>query len=993
MGVDPNVRITQYAHSAWRLQDGIINGEPFALAQTTDGYLWIGTANGLLKFDGVRFVPWVSREGKDLSKSVYSLLAGKDGSLWIGTSNGLAVLKKRELKTYAASSGRVNAIVEDSKGIVWFARSRVRDHGGPLCSVVADGVKCYGPTEGISIPFAGTMAVDASDNFWIGDATVAMRWKPDSVRTFELATPKSNGGLEGVGAFASAVDGSIWVGIARQGHQLGLQRLVKDKWTAFRTPKFDGESLSVTALYLDKQNSLWVGTKNQGIFRINGDDVDRFTAADGLSNDGINAISGDSEGNVWIATSSGIDSFRDLKIVSLGAREGLSGNAPGPLLPKSDGGVWIGNDDALDHVQNKQITSIGRANGLPGQRVTALFGDRNGLMWVGTDRGLFTYAKGKFSPILRSDGSALGFPLSVVQDHDGSLWAECLGDRRELVKIEGRRITGEFTSEQVSAGSVLAAAPEGGVWLGLQNGNLGRFRAGRFEEFRFEDGRKAGILQQVLPNPNGTVLVAATSGVIGFRGGRLQTLTSKNGLPCDPIYSMVFDAHENLWLYSQCGLVRIAGDELRDWWDHPEAKVHATVLDAFDGAQPAHYWFPPGAILTVDGRLWFANESVVQILDPDHLNQNTLAPPVYVEHVIANHKDYFPSDSLQLPPHVRDLEIDYTALSFVSPAKVRFRYMLEGHDAQWQDPGTRREAFYTDLRPGKYRFRVIASNNDDVWNEAGASISFFVAPAWYQTKLFLVLCLITAALLIMLVHWLRMRYALSSLSARFDERLAERTRIAREFHDTLLQTIEGSKLVADDALDQSADPARLRHAVEQLSEWLARAIQEGRAALQSLRTSTTETNDLAEGLRRATDECRMFSPMKTSLLLKGETKEMHPVVRDEIYRIAYEAIRNACVHSRASQLDVELKYAQNLAIRVSDNGVGIPSEILNQGKNGHYGLQGMRERAERIGGKLKIISSANSGTEVAVEIPGRIVFLRPDETTMEKIASVFRATK
>jgi signal transduction histidine kinase len=290
-------------------------------------------------------------------------------------------------------------------------------------------------------------------------------------------------------------------------------------------------------------------------------------------------------------------------------------------------------------------------------------------------------------------------------------------------------------------------------------------------------------------------------------------------------------------------------------------------------------------------------------------------------------------------------------------------------------------------------FRVIASNNDGVWNETGASLSFIVTPAWYQMKLFFVVCFAAVVLLLMLLHWLRMRYAMNSLSARFDGRLAERTRIAREFHDTLLQTIEGSKLVADDVLDQPADPARMRRAIEQLSEWLARAIQEGRAALQSLRTSTTETNDLAEGLRRATEECRMFSPMKTSLLVQGETREMHPVVRDEVYRIAYEAIRTACVHSKASELAVELEYAQDLTMRVSDNGVGIPASLISRGKDGHYGLQGMRERAERIGGKLKVTSSANSGTEITIVIPGRVIFLRPDKSSIEKISSVFHVKR
>ena len=244
-----------------------------------------------------------------------------------------------------------------------------------------------------------------------------------------------------------------------------------------------------------------------------------------------------------------------------------------------------------------------------------------------------------------------------------------------------------------------------------------------------------------------------------------------------------------------------------------------------------------------------------------------------------------------------------------------------------------------------------------------------------QFKLLLAVIVLTTT---WALYRLRIRQVAHALAVRFDERLAERTRIAREFHDTLIQTIQGSKLVADDALDQSADPARMRHALNQLSEWLGRAIQEGRAALNSLRTSATETNDLAEGLRRATEECRMFSPIVASFSVDGDAREMHPVVRDEIYRIGYEAIRNACVHSKASQLHVGLKYGQDLAISVGDNGVGIPESIINGATDGHYGLQGMRERAARIGGKLRMVSSVDSGTEVSLVVPGRIAFRVPE---------------
>ena len=971
-GVDPNVRMTQYAHSAWRVQDGVIDGEPTAIAQTSDGYIWIGTENGLLRFDGVRFVPWATKDGQRFSKSVFSLLAAPDGSLWIGTGSGIAEIKDDALKALTNSS-RVNAIIRDKDGTIWYTRSRVHDNGGPLCKVAGNDVQCYDKSEGVPFSYAEPLLEDALGNLWIGSSTALLRWKTGFGTSLSPKLAKSNEGLRGVAALALGPNGSLWVGLGRKGAGLGLQRFDNGRWTSFRTANFDGDKISVASLYRDTENTLWVGTDNQGIYRIRGDEVDHFTSADGLSDDTVNAFLEDREGNMWMLTTRGVESFRNLKVISITAHEGLSFPVPGPLLAARDGTVWIGNDGAVDKVWPDQVHAVQSKDALPGQRVTSLYEDRDGQIWIGTDRGLFAYAHGKYTPIRSKDGSSLGLVLSVAQDTEGVVYAAAWA-RKELVRIEKGQVREELKDPAGFTASFLLAASDGGIWLGLANGELARYLHGHVEVFHYDNGQKPGVVHQLLVSPNGELIGVTATAVVGLHSGRLQLLTTSNGLPCNAAYGLVFDSEQNLWLYTQCGLVKIAADDLKNWWEHPDAHLPVSVLDALDGVQPSLAPFVPTAVRSLDGRLWFANESVVQVLDPHHLTRNPVVPPVHIEEVIANRKGYPPNDALRLPPRIRDLEIDYTALSFVNPAKVHFRYMLEGHDEQWEDAGTRRQAFYTDLRPGHYRFHVIASNNDGLWNEAGSTLSFSVAPAYYQTKLFIAMWVALAICLLMLLHWLRMRYAMNALSARFDERLAERTRIARELHDTLLQTIEGSKLVADDALDQS-DPSRLRTVVEQLSEWLGRAIDEGRAALHSLRTSTTETNDLAEGLRRATEECRMFSPMSTSLSVQGEAQEMHPVVRDEIYRIAYEAIRNACVHSKASQLHVELSYAHDLIIHVRDNGVGISPAFLREGKGCHFGLTGMRERAERIGAKLKISSNGDSGTDIMMIVPGRIAFL------------------
>ena len=315
-------------------------------------------------------------------------------------------------------------------------------------------------------------------------------------------------------------------------------------------------------------------------------------------------------------------------------------------------------------------------------------------------------------------------------------------------------------------------------------------------------------------------------------------------------------------------------------------------------------------------------------------------------------------------------------LSFAAPQKVLFRYRLEGRDDTWQEPGTRRQAFYNDLRPGRYHFRVMASNNDGVWNEQGATLDIVIAPAWYQTNAFLVLCVAASVVAMYTLYQLRMRQIARSFNARFDERLAERTRVARELHDTLLQTVQGSKMVADNALSRPEDAVRMYRAMEQVSSWLGQASTEARAAVNALRASTQETNDLAEALHHAIENCRRQGSLQTSLSVAGEAKEMHPVVRDEVYRIGYEAIRNACTHSGGSRLEVGLTYGHDLIVQVSDNGGGIDPAFVSAGREGHFGLPGMRERAERIGATLTVVSSASSGTEIKVMVPGRVIFRR-----------------
>jgi signal transduction histidine kinase/ligand-binding sensor domain-containing protein len=968
--VDPGTRLSQYAHTAWRIQDGFFSGAPNAITQTADGYLWIGTQNGLFRFDGVRFTGFAPVDGKPALGAIFSLLAGTDGSLWIGTEGNLAHLKDDALARFSDGHGRVNAILQDHNGTVWITRSRPVDRTGPLCEVAGTHLLCKGKADGITRPYAEPLTEDLAGNLWFGSADVVTRWRPGSSATFAPAGLKQAEGLSGVHALAATRDGSIWAGMNRKGPGLGLQHFVADSWKPFTAPGLNGENLEVNVLFVDRQNTLWVGTQNSGVLRIHEGKVERFSSADGLSGDTVTRFFEDREGDLWVATTEGIDSFRSLSVLTFSTREGLSSGSVNSVLAARDGTVWIGNHGSLDYIRGDKLNSIRLQ---AGRRVTSLFEDHAGQLWVGIDNALYIYRQGRFEEITGAKEGPLGPVVALAEDRDHNVWVQSVGNPRRLVRIQDGKVRQELLPPAMPTASSLATDPEGGIWLGLVSGGLARYRNGRLETFAVSKTLNPRVLQLAV-RADGSLLGATAAGLIYWRDGTLRILTAQNGLPCDNFYSLASRAGDGLWLYANCGIVHVPDAELAKWWRNGSTIVSVETFDVFDGTRPFSVPFQPGASQSSDGRLWFANESVVQMLDPSHSRANTLAPPVHIELLVADHKSYSPSSRVNLPARTRDLEIDYTALSLTAPPKVRFRYKLEGHDPGWREAQTRRHAFYNDLPPGQYRFRVIACNNSGLWNETGANLDFTIAPAWFQTEWFYALSISGGLLLLWAFISIRMRQMRKVLSARFDERLAERTRMARELHDTFLQTLQGSKLVADDALETPADPVHMRKAIEQLSLWLGRAIDEGRAALNSLRISATETNDLAEAFKRAAEESRMQSRMEVSFSVSGQSKEMHPVVRDEVYRIGYEDIRNAYLHSKGTRLEVSLRYGRDLSVCVKDNGVGIDPTFAYQGRNGHFGIQGMRERAERIGGKLLIVSSPESGTEVTIAVPAGVCF-------------------
>jgi signal transduction histidine kinase/ligand-binding sensor domain-containing protein len=970
--LDPTSHISQYGHSVWRVRDGYFGGAPQVITQTKDGYIWVGTESGLFKFDGVRFVPWVAPSGEGLpSSDILSLLSARDGSLWIGMDSGLAHLVNHRLILYQKDEGwAVDGIFEDRDGKIWFTRIRSDDKTHSPCQVLDAGVRCFGGKDGVDVFGTGPIAQDPSGDLWLGSSTTLVKWRPGASKVYRPRALQSNEGNRGVVALLPAADGSLWVGMAVAARGAGLQRMVDGTLKPFLAPNLNGETLVVTALRSDRQNSLWVGT-TQGLYRIRGTEVDHYVNADGLSSDWVTGIFEDREGNIWVATSRGIDMFRDLCVKSISHREGLFEGAVESVAASQDGNVWIATVP-LQVIGPRGVSLFGPSKRLPSSLATSLFEDHAGRLWAGMINRLFVYERGSFREITKQDGSALGMVMSIAEDPEHNIWVESAGPPGTLVLIRDLKVRQQFPAPAMPLARKIVADRQGGIWLGLTRGDLARYRDGQLNTFTF--GHHANTrVRAIIAASDGSILGATAFGIVGWKNGKQEILTVQNGLPCNTVNTLISDDAGNLWLSAECGLIEIPKQEMQLWWEHPETRLSLRVLDILDGMEPG--WAPFNASTkTPDGRLWFTNSSLVQVIDPAHIPENALPPPVDISALVADRRAYLPDSAIRLPPLTRGLEIDYTALSFVVPQKVRFRYMLEGHDVAWQEPGTRRQAFYNDLRPRRYRFRVIACNEDGVWNNVGATIDFTIAPAWFQTYWFFALCAAGALLIMWLLYRMRVRRVAKAMSVRFDERLAERTRIARDFHDTLLQTIQGSKLVADSALKQSADPTPMRGAMEQLSAWLGRATEESRTALNSLRTSTTEENDLVSAFRRAIEDCRTQSFMEASLSVVGEVSEMHPIVRDEVYRIGYEAIRNACVHSQAARLQVELTYAEDLILRVRDSGVGIAPAIADGGREGHFGLQGMRERADRIMAKLTVETSTSNGTEIKLVVPGSIIY-------------------
>ena len=827
---------------------------------------------------------------------------------------------------------------------------------------------------------ADAVLADGEGGFWVGGQTALVHWRAGVSQIYPIEGLKSNAGDIGINKLARGTDGSLWVGIAAAGPGLGLGKLSDGVFRPFVTPDFDGSKVSVYDMIVDRDGSLWVASLGKGIFRIRGDVVEHYGRTDGLSSDTVAALFEDREGIVWAATTNGIDSFRDPPIVTFSAVEGLGNDAVTGVLASQDGTIWIANSGSLDHIVNGSVSSIRAGNGLPGHQVASMMEDRAGNLWVGVDDGLYLFKDGRFRRLPDPNHEPLGLVVGVTEDIDGNIWAECAGHARKLVRIRDFQVVEEFTSSQVPPGHTLAPDPHGGIWIGTLNGDLVRFRHGALDKFSLRP-KGERVSHQIIANADGSVLAASDDGLVGVRQDKVQRMTKKNGLPCDAVISFIEDDAKRWWLYTDCGVVELPGSEMQRWWANPEAVVQTHVYDVLEGARPQGRPSFNSAAYSPDGRVWFASGFVLQMVDPSRLSQKAPPAETYVESVMVDRKEFAATEGLKLSPHPRDLQIDYTSPTFLIPQRVKFRYRLDGYDHDWHDAGTRRQAFYTDLPPGKYSFRVIASNSDGVWDDTPAKAGFLRRTRVLPDEL------VPRPLRDRFpgAAWAAYQWRLRQLHHQFemtlDARVGERTRIARELHDTLLQSFHGLLLRFQTVFQLL--PERPMEAKEKLGgaiEQAAEAITEGRDAVQGLRDSTVQGNDLALAISTVGEELATDSTndRRTAfrVAVEGQSRNLHPILRDEIYRIAAEALRNAFRHAQARQVEVEIRYAkEQFRLRVRDDGKGIDPAVLSRhGVEGHYGLTGMRERATLMGARLTVWSEVDAGTEVELRLPASTAY-------------------
>ncbi|HET8772559.1 MAG TPA: two-component regulator propeller domain-containing protein [Thermoanaerobaculia bacterium] len=958
--------ISQFHHTAWTAKDGAPS-QISALAQTADGFLWIGSARGLFRFDGVQFEAYTPPAGVTLpSHNIYTLMATPDGGLWVSfRPSGLGFLQDGRITVLTRPEelppAYVNAFALDRDGRLWA--------GTPNGLAVRSGTRWQVMHPEWTVL---TLLVDREGALWVG-TTTSVFFLRRGAKEFE----DGGAGRGRAAALAQGPDGTLWASDSPyKVRRLSRRPRPEDRLELVVNP---------SDVLVDRDGTLWMIDMSFGMTRlrhperapnraIHDDDplLEPYTERDGLSGDLANVLFEDREGNVWVGTSKGLDRFRYSHVVPV--------PLPGPhqkvtLAAGGDGTLWSGSaaDDHLAHIRGGSVQVFDT-----GMFAASVYDDGRGTRWWGGYGSLLRQRNERFDRFPQPAFLPPDFAWEVVRaGSDGGLWVSA-GDAG-LVHFKD----GVWSRPPPPAG-LLARGPSatfhdshGRIWFGYTENRVALLDGGRATVYTRDDGIDVGRIRVIRGRTGPHYWIGGELGLAVFRDGAFRSIVARDGTRFGTVSGIIETADGTLWLNEVRGIVRIAAEEARKAVADPGHRVAVQLFDFLDGmpGSPQMNFTVSTAVEDGDGLLWFATDNGLARIDPARLQRNTVPPPVVIRSVTAD-RAYAPAAELRFPVGTRQLEIHYTALSLSIPERVKFRYRLEGADEQWQDAGARREAFYTNLGPGTYTFRVRAANNDGVWNQDGASLAIVIPPAFHQTKWFLALCIAGAAVIVGMLYLLRVRQMTARLQRLHEERMDERTRIARELHDTLLQGFLSASMQLHVAADRIPDDSAAKPIVTNVLGLIAKVSEEGRQAVRGLRLPEN-TEALEQAFGRAKQELAGESELGFRVIVAGRRREVAPEVRDEIYRIGREALVNAFQHADAKNVEVEVEYLDDrLRLRVRDDGRGIDETVLRSGLDDHWGLAGMHERARKIGAQFRVISRAGAGTEIELSVPRRIAYRR-----------------